>query len=332
GTVDPGRFVAMGGSYGGFMVLASLTEFPERWAAGVDIVGIANFVTFLENTGDWRRELREAEYGSLAEDREFLESVSPTNNIGRIAAPLFVLHGENDPRVPVGEAEQIAERAREQGVPVEKLIFDDEGHGISKLENRITAYERIVEFLRSETLADPAPITGSHPGGPRRGEPPFQAVAAAIRSHYAEDSSGHDMAHVWRVFRLTQRFAEELGADRTVVGCAALVHDLHRVLEDGTGRDPAETTAEVARALERAGVDDETVGAVTHCVAVHDELALRGEDPAPETGEAEILRDADNLDAMGAIGIARAFAFGGAHGLSLWDETGERYSSLYHFE
>jgi len=147
GAVDPERFVAMGGSYGGFMVLASLTEFPERWAAGVDIVGIANFVTFLENTGDWRRELREAEYGSLAEDREFLESVSPINNIERIAAPLFVLHGENDPRVPVGEAEQIAGRAREQGVPVEKLIFDDEGHGISKLENRIKGYERIVEFL-----------------------------------------------------------------------------------------------------------------------------------------------------------------------------------------
>ena len=146
-AVDSERFVAMGGSYGGFMVLASLTEFPTRWAAGVDIVGIANFVTFLENTGDWRRELREAEYGSLEEDREFLESVSPINNIERIDAPLFVLHGENDPRVPVGEAEQIADRAREQGVPVEKLIFDDEGHGISKLDNRIEAYERIVAFL-----------------------------------------------------------------------------------------------------------------------------------------------------------------------------------------
>lgn len=145
--VDPDRVVAMGGSYGGFMVLASLTEYPELWAAGVDIVGIANFVTFLENTGDWRRSLREAEYGSLAEDREFLESVSPINNIDRIEAPLFVLHGENDPRVPVGEAEQIVEKAREQGVPVRKLIFDDEGHGFSKLENRIEAYRGIVDFL-----------------------------------------------------------------------------------------------------------------------------------------------------------------------------------------
>jgi dipeptidyl aminopeptidase/acylaminoacyl peptidase len=91
--------------------------------------------------------LREAEYGSLGEDREFLESVSPINNIESIEAPLFVMHGANDPRVPVGEAEQIAEEAREQGVPVEKLLFDDEGHGITKLENRIEAYTAVVEFL-----------------------------------------------------------------------------------------------------------------------------------------------------------------------------------------
>jgi dipeptidyl aminopeptidase/acylaminoacyl peptidase len=144
--IDADRVVAMGGSYGGFMVLAALTEYPERWAAGVDIVGIANFVTFLENTGDWRRELREAEYGSLEADRAFLESISPINNIDAIRAPLLVLHGANDPRVPVGEAEQIAEEAGEH-VPTEKLIFDDEGHGFSKLENRVEAYRTIVAFL-----------------------------------------------------------------------------------------------------------------------------------------------------------------------------------------
>ncbi|MFP8953919.1 S9 family peptidase [Natrialbaceae archaeon A-arb3/5] len=146
-AIDPDRIVAKGGSYGGFMVLAALTEYPDLWAAGIDVVGIANFVTFLENTGDWRRELREAEYGSLAEDREFLESISPTNNIDAIEAPLFVLHGENDPRVPVGEAEQIAEKAEAQGVPVRTLIFEDEGHGFSKLENRIEAYSAIADFL-----------------------------------------------------------------------------------------------------------------------------------------------------------------------------------------
>ncbi|RQG91574.1 S9 family peptidase [Natrarchaeobius halalkaliphilus] len=146
-AADSDRIVAKGGSYGGFMVLAALTEYPDLWAAGIDVVGIANFVTFLENTGEWRRELREAEYGSLEEDREFLEEISPTNNIERIDAPLFVLHGENDPRVPVGEAEQVASRASEQGVPVRKLIFEDEGHGFSKLENRIEAYSSIADFL-----------------------------------------------------------------------------------------------------------------------------------------------------------------------------------------
>jgi len=146
-AIDPDRVVAMGGSYGGFMVLAALTEYPDLWAAGVDVVGIANFVTFLENTGSWRRELREAEYGSLDDDREFLESISPINNVESIAAPLFVLHGANDPRVPVDEAEQIAEEAAAQGVPVEKLVFDDEGHGISKRENRIEAYTAVVDFL-----------------------------------------------------------------------------------------------------------------------------------------------------------------------------------------
>ncbi|WP_130499763.1 S9 family peptidase [Natrinema hispanicum] len=146
-AIDPDRIAAKGGSYGGFMVLAALTEYPDLWAAGIDVVGIANFVTFLENTGDWRRALREAEYGSLAEDRDFLEDISPINNVEQIEAPLFVLHGENDPRVPVGEAEQIVEEVREHGVPVRKLIFDDEGHGFSKLANRIEAYSEIADFL-----------------------------------------------------------------------------------------------------------------------------------------------------------------------------------------
>ncbi|AGB16914.1 dipeptidyl aminopeptidase/acylaminoacyl peptidase [Halovivax ruber XH-70] len=146
-AIDADRIACMGGSYGGFMVLASLTEYPDLWATGVDIVGIASFVTFLENTGDWRRSLREAEYGSLEDDREFLESISPLNHVDEIEAPLFVLHGENDPRVPVGEAEQIVDEARDHGVPTRKLIFPDEGHGFSKLENRIEAYSEIAEFL-----------------------------------------------------------------------------------------------------------------------------------------------------------------------------------------
>jgi dipeptidyl aminopeptidase/acylaminoacyl peptidase len=89
------------------MVLAALTHYPELWAAGVDIVGISNFVTFLENTSDYRRAHREAEYGSLAEHRDFLESIAPMNKLKAIRAPLMVIHGANDPRVPLSEAEQL---------------------------------------------------------------------------------------------------------------------------------------------------------------------------------------------------------------------------------
>ena len=141
------RIAVMGGSYGGFMVLAVLTEYPELWTAGVDIVGIANLVTFLENTGSYRRALREPEYGSLERDREFLESISPIHKAERIRAPLMVVHGKNDPRVPVGEAEQIVEKVRKNGGAVEYLLYEDEGHGLAKLKNRLDAYPKIAAFL-----------------------------------------------------------------------------------------------------------------------------------------------------------------------------------------
>ncbi|CAN5593542.1 S9 family peptidase [soil metagenome] len=143
------RISVMGGSYGGFMVLAALTEYPDLWTAGVDIVGIANLVTFLENTGSYRRTLREPEYGSLENDREFLESISPINKAEQITAPLMVIHGKNDPRVPVGEAEQIVERVRNNGGTVEYLLYQDEGHGLAKLENRLDAYPKIAAFLNT---------------------------------------------------------------------------------------------------------------------------------------------------------------------------------------
>jgi dipeptidyl aminopeptidase/acylaminoacyl peptidase len=144
---DPARLAAMGGSYGGFMVLAALTSYPATWAAGVDVVGIANFETFLANTGPWRRHLREAEYGSLERDRDFLREISPIHKVDRIAAPLMVIHGANDPRVPIGEAEQIVDSLRRRNLPVTYLRFDDEGHGVVKLPNRIRAYSAVAEFL-----------------------------------------------------------------------------------------------------------------------------------------------------------------------------------------
>ncbi len=142
-----GSIAVMGGSYGGFMVLAALTEYPDLWTAGVDIVGIANLVTFLENTGSYRRSLREPEYGSLEKDREFLESISPIHKAAEITAPLMVVHGKNDPRVPVGEAEQIVDCVKSSGGTVEYLLYEDEGHGLAKLKNRLDAYPKIVDFL-----------------------------------------------------------------------------------------------------------------------------------------------------------------------------------------
>ena len=147
GIADPKRIAVMGGSYGGFMVLSAITTYPDLWAAAVDIVGIANFVTFLENTGPWRRKLREAEYGSLEQDREFLEQISPIHQVDRITSPLFVVHGANDPRVPVGEAEQIVAALRERNVPIEYMRFEDEGHGLVKRSNRLIAYPAIARFL-----------------------------------------------------------------------------------------------------------------------------------------------------------------------------------------
>jgi len=145
--IDGNRLVLFGGSYGGFMVLSGLTTYPEFWAAGVDIVGISHFVTFLENTSDYRRAHREAEYGSLKTDRAFLERISPLNHVDRIAVPMVVIHGANDPRVPLSEAEQLVDKVRQRGLPVEFLVFDDEGHGLAKRKNQIAAYSTVAEFL-----------------------------------------------------------------------------------------------------------------------------------------------------------------------------------------
>ncbi|HKB14703.1 MAG TPA: S9 family peptidase, partial [Planctomycetota bacterium] len=147
GVVDPGKIAAYGGSYGGFMVLASLTLHPDLWAAGVDFVGIANFLSFLEKTGPERRANRASEYGDPEVDRDFLVSISPIHKVDRIACPLMVVHGANDRRVPVGEAEQIVQALRDRGRTVEFLRYEDEGHGLSKLKNRLDAYPKVVAFL-----------------------------------------------------------------------------------------------------------------------------------------------------------------------------------------
>jgi dipeptidyl aminopeptidase/acylaminoacyl peptidase len=145
--IDASRAVLYGRSYGGYMVLAGLAFQPERWAAGIECVGISNFVTFLEHTAPWRRAVREPEYGSLERDRDFLVEASPLTHVDRIRAPLFIQHGANDPRVPLIETEQIHRVLTEKGIRCELLVHEDEGHAIGKLDNRIETFERAAAFL-----------------------------------------------------------------------------------------------------------------------------------------------------------------------------------------
>jgi dipeptidyl aminopeptidase/acylaminoacyl peptidase len=154
-SVDQERVALWGGSYGGYMVLAGLAFQPELWAAGVDIVGIASLVTFLENTSAYRRAFREREYGTLAHDREFLHSVSPLTRIEDIRAPLFLIHGANDPRVPLSEAEQIHAAMTSRGRECHLLVYGDEGHGLAKRANRADAVPQALDFLARHLAATP---------------------------------------------------------------------------------------------------------------------------------------------------------------------------------
>ncbi|HTK07085.1 MAG TPA: S9 family peptidase [Ktedonobacteraceae bacterium] len=147
GGADPRRIGIMGRSYGGFMVLAAITSYPDLWAAAVDIVGIANFVTFLENTGPWRRKWREAEYGSLEKDRAVLEQISPIHRVDHIKAPLLIMHGANDSRVPVSEAEQMKSALQARNVPVDYLRFENEGHFMLHHTTQLKAYPAISNWF-----------------------------------------------------------------------------------------------------------------------------------------------------------------------------------------
>jgi dipeptidyl aminopeptidase/acylaminoacyl peptidase len=136
------------------MVLAGVTMQPELWAAGVDIVGMSSLVTFLENTSAYRRAYREGEYGRLDTDREFLIKASPITYLDQLRAPLFVINGANDPRVPLSKAEQITAALAERGIRHELKLYADEGHGVAKRANRKDAYPAAISFL-TEVLARP---------------------------------------------------------------------------------------------------------------------------------------------------------------------------------
>ncbi|WGF90441.1 prolyl aminopeptidase [Marinivivus vitaminiproducens] len=146
--VDDDRVGIYGRSYGGFMVLAALTEQPASWRVGVEFYGIANFLTLLQTTGPWREVLRAAEYGDRVADKAMLERFSPIHKADAIRAPLLIVHGMDDPRVPPGESEMIYSRLRGRGHPTEYLRIPHEGHGFARLENRLVVFEAVARFLR----------------------------------------------------------------------------------------------------------------------------------------------------------------------------------------
>ena len=152
--LDASRVAVSGGSYGGYMSLAVATTYSARIASSIDVVGISNFLTFLQNTESYRRDLRRVEYGDEREPamREFLQRISPLTNAGKIAKPLFVVQGKNDPRVPFTEAEQMVAKVRENQSPVWYLRAENEGHGFARKENADYQFYATVMFLRSTLL------------------------------------------------------------------------------------------------------------------------------------------------------------------------------------
>jgi dipeptidyl aminopeptidase/acylaminoacyl peptidase len=149
-SLDKSRVIVYGGSYGGYMVLASMTHYNDRLAGAVDIVGISNFGTFLENTSGYRRDLRRAEYGDERdpEMRAVFDRISPLNSISRVNKPIFVIHGLNDPRVPVSEAEQVYAAVRRNGGEAWLMIANNEGHGFQRRENQEAQREAETLFFR----------------------------------------------------------------------------------------------------------------------------------------------------------------------------------------
>ncbi|HVR99305.1 MAG TPA: prolyl oligopeptidase family serine peptidase [Thermoanaerobaculia bacterium] len=147
--LDASRVMVSGGSYGGYMVLASLVHYGDRLRCGYDSVGISNFVTFLENTQDYRRDLRRVEYGDERdpEMRKVLEQISPSNRVDRLNRPLLVSQGANDPRVPLSESDQIVEALQSKGVPVWYLVAKNEGHGFRRKSTSDYLRAVLMEFV-----------------------------------------------------------------------------------------------------------------------------------------------------------------------------------------
>lgn len=150
----PPKVGVFGGSYGGYSVLIAMTKFAGAYDAGVDVVGISNLVTFLENTAPYRRVLRISEYGDPVKDREALVALSPTTYVDKIKGPLLIIQGATDPRVPVGEALQMFEVMQSKKLGAELIIFPDEGHGVQKRENTVAMLGHALAFFEKHLRDD----------------------------------------------------------------------------------------------------------------------------------------------------------------------------------
>jgi dipeptidyl aminopeptidase/acylaminoacyl peptidase len=152
--LDANKILITGGSYGGFMTLAVATNYNDRICCSVDVVGPSNLVTFLEHTSGYRKDLRRVEYGDERDPkmREYLESIAPANKAKNITKPLFVVAGQNDPRVPASESAQMVEIVRKNSTPVWWLSAKDEGHGFAKKKNRDYQFYATVEFIKEFLL------------------------------------------------------------------------------------------------------------------------------------------------------------------------------------
>ncbi len=147
GVADPKRVGIMGGSYGGYMVMAGLTEYPDLFAAGANLFGVVNFATFFAHTEPWMAAISKVEYGDPDTQADLLRALSPIHKIDRVKAATLVLHGANDTNVPVVEAEQVVASLKARGVPVEYVLFPDEGHGFRKAPNRVRSASAIVAWF-----------------------------------------------------------------------------------------------------------------------------------------------------------------------------------------
>jgi dipeptidyl aminopeptidase/acylaminoacyl peptidase len=152
GIANPKHIGIMGGSYGGYMTMSGLAEYPDLFVAGANICGVVNFETFFANTEPWMAEISKIQYGDPESEVDLLRRLSPIHKIDRVTAATIVLHGKNDTNVPVVEAEQVVENLQTRGVRVKYVLFPDEGHGFTKEPNRIQATVEIVRWF-AEHLA-----------------------------------------------------------------------------------------------------------------------------------------------------------------------------------